>query len=85
MAADAKTKVYGTADPELTYQVTGLKAGDSLTGSLTRDAGESVGSHAGDWAITLTLIDRSCPADVTLSWDGTNQSFSGGTFMQPGW
>ncbi|MDD7955211.1 MBG domain-containing protein, partial [Pseudomonas aeruginosa] len=27
--ADAKTKVYGDADPALTYQVSGLKNGDT--------------------------------------------------------
>ncbi|MGP6121493.1 MBG domain-containing protein, partial [Pseudomonas aeruginosa] len=27
MIADAKTKVYGDADPSLTYQVSGLKNG----------------------------------------------------------
>ncbi len=38
--ADGKTKVYGDADPSLTYQVSGLKNGDSagsiLTGGLNR-------------------------------------------------
>ncbi|MGU0631709.1 MBG domain-containing protein [Pseudomonas aeruginosa] len=47
--ADAKTKVYGDADPSLTYQVSGLKNGDSagsiLTGGLNRAAGENVGGY----------------------------------------
>ncbi len=47
--ADAKTKVYGDADPSLTYQVSGLKNGDSagsiLTGGLNRAAGENVGVY----------------------------------------
>ncbi|WEO46996.1 two-partner secretion system adhesin CdrA [Pseudomonas aeruginosa] len=47
--ADAKTKIYGDADPSLTYQVSGLKNGDSagsiLTGGLNRDAGENVGVY----------------------------------------
>ncbi len=47
--ADARTKVYGDADPSLTYQVSGLKNGDSagsiLTGGLNRDAGENVGVY----------------------------------------
>ncbi|MDU0692504.1 MBG domain-containing protein, partial [Pseudomonas aeruginosa] len=47
--ADAKTKVYGDADPSLTYQVSGLKNGDSagsiLTGGLNRVAGENVGVY----------------------------------------
>ncbi|WP_426770467.1 MBG domain-containing protein, partial [Pseudomonas aeruginosa] len=44
-----KTKVYGDADPSLTYQVSGLKNGDSagsiLTGGLNRVAGENVGVY----------------------------------------
>ncbi|AWQ83674.1 filamentous hemagglutinin family N-terminal domain protein [Pseudomonas aeruginosa] len=47
--ADGKTKVYGDADPSLTYQVSGLKNGDSagsiLTGGLNRAAGENVGGY----------------------------------------
>jgi len=48
VAADAKSKVYGAADPLLTYQVTGgaLLGGDSLAGALTRAAGESTGTYA---------------------------------------
>ncbi len=47
MIADAKTKVYGDADPALTYQVSGLKNGDTAGavlngGSLSRVAGENV-------------------------------------------
>ncbi|MGG6873616.1 UNVERIFIED_CONTAM: MBG domain-containing protein, partial [Pseudomonas aeruginosa] len=39
--ADGKTKVYGDADPALTYQVSGLKNGDTAGavlngGSLSR-------------------------------------------------
>ncbi|RTU26977.1 MBG-2 domain-containing protein, partial [Pseudomonas aeruginosa] len=47
--ADGKTKVYGDADPSLTYQVSGLKNGDSagsiLIGGLNRAAGENVGGY----------------------------------------
>ncbi|KAA5635746.1 hemagglutination activity domain-containing protein, partial [Pseudomonas aeruginosa] len=48
--ADAKTKVYGDADPSLTYQVSGLKNGDTAGavlngGSLSRVAGENVGVY----------------------------------------
>jgi hypothetical protein len=48
VAADAKTKVYGDADPVLTYQITSgsLVGGDTLTGSLTRAAGENVDTYA---------------------------------------
>lgn len=44
--ADAKTKVYGSEDPALTYAVTGLVGSDKLTGELRRTAGESVGAYA---------------------------------------
>ena len=42
-----KTKVYGTADPELTYTYDPdpLPDGVSLTGELTRDAGELAGTY----------------------------------------
>ncbi len=48
VTAEIKTKVYGDPDPELTYQVTSgnLVAGDSLSGELSRAAGEAVGSRA---------------------------------------
>ncbi|MGK5037874.1 filamentous hemagglutinin N-terminal domain-containing protein [Janthinobacterium sp. LB3P118] len=50
VTADTKSKVYGAADPRLTYQVTGgsLVDGDSLDGALRRAAGEQVGSYAID-------------------------------------
>ncbi|MBS8170180.1 two-partner secretion system adhesin CdrA [Pseudomonas aeruginosa] len=69
--ADAKTKVYGDADPSLTYQVSGLKNGDSagsiLTGGLNRDAGENVGVYGinqGDLALNSGNYD--------LSYQGNN-------------
>ena len=47
VTADAKTKVYGTADPALTYGYTPALIGmDSFTGALSRTAGASVGSYA---------------------------------------
>ncbi|MGS2764622.1 MBG domain-containing protein, partial [Sinomicrobium sp. M5D2P9] len=47
VTADDKEKVYGTTDPELTYTHTPeLVAGDSFTGTLTREAGEEAGTYA---------------------------------------
>jgi hypothetical protein len=48
VTADAKTKVYGDADPAFTYSITSgsLVGGDSLSGNLTRASGDSVGSYA---------------------------------------
>ncbi|WP_410881164.1 MBG domain-containing protein [Myroides sp. DW712] len=44
-----QTKVYGEADPILNYQVQGLTNGDTtavITGNLTREPGENVGTYA---------------------------------------
>ncbi|WP_121497655.1 MBG domain-containing protein, partial [Pseudomonas aeruginosa] len=69
--ADAKTKVYGDADPSLTYQVSGLKNGDTagsiLTGGLNRAAGENVGVYGinqGDLALNSGNYD--------LNYQGNN-------------
>jgi hypothetical protein len=45
ITADAKTKVEGEDDPELTYTTKGLVEGDKLTGALTREAGEKAGTY----------------------------------------
>ena len=44
--ADAKSKIYGEADPTLTCQVRGLVGLDILTGELSRTEGENVGDYA---------------------------------------
>ena len=48
VAADAKSKTYGAADPAFTFQVTSgsLAAGDAFAGTLNRALGENVGSYA---------------------------------------
>ena len=46
ITADAKSKAYGEADPTLTYTSEGLFNGDAITGTLTRVAGENVGTYA---------------------------------------
>ncbi|MGJ1345297.1 BspA family leucine-rich repeat surface protein, partial [Sphingobacterium spiritivorum] len=69
IVAEAKTKTYGSADPALTYTVTGLANGDDqsiITGALTRTAGENIGTYAieqgtlavsGNYDITYTGAD----------------------------
>jgi hypothetical protein len=45
--ASGQNKVYGSADPALTYTSSpALESGDSFTGSLGRAAGENVGNYA---------------------------------------
>lgn len=49
VSADSKSKTIGQADPALTYEVSGLKNGDSADvakGSLSRAPGENVGNYA---------------------------------------
>ncbi|HMF71807.1 MAG TPA: MBG domain-containing protein [Flavitalea sp.] len=40
-----KTKVYGSADPGFTYNVSGLITGDKMSGSLTRVNNKNVGQY----------------------------------------
>ena len=54
--ADAKTKVYGTANPKLTYTKEGILPGDSpLSGSLSVDADEDTG--VGDYDIVQGTVE----------------------------
>jgi len=46
VTADAKSKGYGDADPDLTYSSSGLIGGDQLSGSLTRAPGSAVNTYA---------------------------------------
>lgn len=68
VTADAKTKVYGEIDPVLSYQITSgtLKSGDSFTGTITRDAGENVGTYA------ITQGTLSLNNNYTLTYVGAN-------------
>src|SRR5262249_38754805 len=54
ISVDAQSKIYGQADPTLTYQVSGLQFNDTasgvVSGTLSRDAGETVAG--GPYAIT---------------------------------
>ena len=64
VTANPLSKVYGSADPALTFVSSGFVNGDSaalLTGSLTRAAGENVGSYAisqGTLSAGIELHDR---------------------------
>jgi len=45
-ATAGQNKTYGSADPVFAYSSSGLITGDSLTGALSRDAGETAGNYA---------------------------------------
>jgi filamentous hemagglutinin family protein len=67
-AASGQGKVYGDADAALTYTVTAgsLLAGDSFSGTLSRAAGENVGTYA------IGLGSLALNANYTLSYAGSN-------------
>ncbi|MEN0083026.1 MBG domain-containing protein, partial [Flavobacterium lindanitolerans] len=73
IVADAKSKVYGSADPVLTYTVTGFENGDDqsvITGALTRVAGENIGTYAieqGTLATTANYDINYTGADFTIT------------------
>ncbi len=68
VTADAKTKIYGNADPALTYQITtgSLASGDSFSGSLSRATGETIGTYA------ITQGSLALNSNYALSYVGAN-------------
>ena len=73
VTATAKSKVYGSADPVLTYSVTSgsLSNGDSFNGALTRDAGEATATYAITQG-TLSLSANYALSFVTAAFTITN-------------
>ena len=72
VTADTQSKVYGDVDPALTYQVTtgALVNGDSLSGNLTRAAGEAVGAYAisqGTLSASSNYSLAFVPAQLTIT------------------
>ncbi|HSL86759.1 MAG TPA: MBG domain-containing protein, partial [Bacteroidales bacterium] len=81
VVANPLSKVYGQADPDLTYTVTGFQDADNesiLTGSLSRTAGQNVGTYAisqgnlaaSDYIIEFTSADFSItPKTLSITPD----------------
>ena len=70
VTADPKTKVYGAADPNLTYAISGTLAfSDVFTGTLTRAPGETVGTYPIQQG-SLTISPGA--ANYALSYVGAN-------------
>ena len=72
VTADAKSKVYGSADPALTYVVTtgALVGSDAFSGSLGRTAGENVGSYAintGTLAVSSNYVVTFVSNNLTIT------------------
>jgi hypothetical protein len=68
VTGDALSRIYGDANPGLTFTATGLVNGDTLTGSLGTSA--TVASNIGNYAVTQGTLAAS--ANYTLSYsDGS--------------
>lgn len=70
VTANAVSKTYGEADPELTYKVEGLVNGDELTGQLERVAGENVGTYA------IALGTLTAGDNYTITYTGADFTIS---------
>jgi hypothetical protein len=70
VTADAKTKVYGSADPALTYAAVGLVGADVLSGSLARDPGETVGGSP--YAILQGTVTNTSNTNYSITYNGAN-------------
>ncbi len=71
VTADTKTKVYGEADPSLTYIFTpALISGDAFTGSVSRTAGENVGSFS------INKNDLALSSNYTLNFTSSDLSIT---------
>ncbi|MHC1769369.1 MAG: MBG domain-containing protein [Verrucomicrobiia bacterium] len=66
VTANPQTKVYGEADPALTYTADALVGSDSFSGALSRDPGEDVGSYA------IGQGTLSAGSNYTISFTGAN-------------
>ena len=68
VTADPQTKIYGEADPQLTYAITSgeLVGSDAFTGGLGRAAGENVGTY------TIEQDTLTAGANYDLSYVGAD-------------
>ena len=67
VTANGQTKVYGAADPALTYSYApSLISGDSFSGALSRASGENIGSYA------INQGGLALSTNYTLAYNGTN-------------
>lgn len=74
--ADAKSKVYGGTDPELTYTSNpALISGDTFTGALSRAPGEDVNTYVigkGDLALSSNYNLNYTPANFSIGLQTIN-------------
>ncbi len=74
ITADAQGKVYGTAEPALTYTTGAFQFGDTaasvLSGALSRAVGENVGSYV------ISQNSLASNANYTVAYTGNNLSIT---------
>ena len=72
VTADAQSRIYGDANPALTYAVgaLGLVNGDTLAGSLGTDA--TTASAAGTYAITQGTLVNALNRNYAITYAGAN-------------
>ena len=76
VVAAAKTKTYGSVDPALTFTASGLLGSDSLSGALSRAAGENAGSYS---IMQGTLTAGS---NYLISYTGASLSITSATLSE---
>ncbi|MDF2389063.1 hypothetical protein JMG10_47075 [Nostoc ellipsosporum NOK] len=76
VAADAASKIYGNADPTLSYTASGFQFSDDetlLSGALSRAAGENVGGYA------IGQGTLSAGGNYTIAYTGANLAITPAT------
>ena len=68
--ADSKSKTAGSGEPALTYVSNGLQGVDSITGSLSRVVGETVGTYA------ITQGSLSAGSNYSIAFTGATFTIS---------
>jgi hypothetical protein len=67
---DAKTKIYGDADPVLTGTLSGFLAGDSVTAAYSRTPGETVAGSP--YTISAVLSPAGVLGNYTITYNTAN-------------
>ena len=80
---DATTKVFGAADPALTGTLSGFLAGDGVTATYTRTAGETIAGSP--YTISATLAPVGVLGNYTITYNTANFTilFGWNGFLQP--
>ena len=78
--ADAKIKSYGDENPTLTYTAEGLLGGDTLTSALTGALSREEGENVGSYAITLGTLSAD---NYTISFEGADFTIQAKEVTEP--